>query len=178
MKNSKKRIYRPRDYMKAQVIGLIVSILCIAITQPILMGVVKYYGIQNSIKLVAMDAEKYGWTESLTAQGKEYEAEREEMAKENVVIDWCYKNSKTTFAAVIRDINIIICGIIFVFGVGLAIFSFYCLGRDVRQCGLPYLAKQWKRAIAFVKSKWLNIKQSKAEKVREKVYEQFGIETK
>lgn len=178
MKSSKKRIYRPHDYMKALVMCLIVGILCMFITRPILMGAVRYNGIQSSIDLVALDAEKYGWTDERTALSKEYEAEREAMAKENVVIDWCYKNSKTTFCAVIRNINIGICALIFIFGAGLTLFSAYCIGRDVRECGIPYIANVWRCVNVLVKSSKEEAKKSKITKKHAEIYKQFGLEMK
>lgn len=201
MKNNKKRIYRPRDYMKALVISLLVGILCIAITQPILIGAARYFGIQRSINMVALEAKKkvwtdesewtfeYVWTDELTARSKEYEAKREEMANENVVIDWCYKNYDNKLGAFMRNSFIGVCIAIFLSGTALTLFMAYCIGRDIRQCGIPYIVRQWKRGVAFIKEKVKNISTfmrskrenaglSKAEKTRIKVYKQFGIEAK
>ena len=173
MKNNKKRIYRPRDYMKALLISLIVGSLCIFITAPILIGAVQFKGIQISIDKVKAEAEaeEFGWTDERTALSDEYEAKREKMAQEDAIIDWCYRNSKTTFSALIRNIVIGVCGVIYVFGAVLTMFLGYCIGRDIRQCGIPYI-------VNLLKCAWIKRQKSKAEKVRAKVYEQFGIEMK
>lgn len=187
MKNSKKRIYRPRDYAKAFAICVITGIVCMAITLPVLSGAVDFFGVQRSIDGVKQDAEEIGWTDERTALSKAYEEEREAMAKENAVIDWCYKNSKTTFCAIIRNINIGAFTLVFIFGLGLTCFSAYCIGRDlqyeVNSYVLPLVKRKWRKAKRTVRKLWKKVKSfanvkrpTRAERTRKKVYEQFGLE--
>lgn len=115
---------------------MLVGVICISLTRGIIFGALQYWGINQSIE------DKEILAEQLTEQGrrrddvdaaiKQLETEREELARQNEVVEWCLEARGNSFAKSARDY--ILVGIFFIslMGACIACYGAWSFGREAK----------------------------------------------
>ncbi len=120
------------EYWKSIAIAFAIGIILIIPAIKIIPSCLSYWATNANITDAENVGYQLGWTDARHDKVEKLKAQREKMAEEDNVFNWCYSAESNQFAAFMRDASIVIIVLLFIGGIAEIGYVLNILKRDIK----------------------------------------------